>query len=81
MRALELGLVDKFVEVAPVGRPGHRSVCGCKKSLEGVPLLILLLNILIEPLIYELYIIMIFSLFQVRTTFLLNGIYIDRSKY
>jgi hypothetical protein len=28
MWALELGLVDKFVEVAPVARPGHLRLCG-----------------------------------------------------
>jgi hypothetical protein len=31
MWSLELGLVDKFVEMAPVARPGHLGVCGCKK--------------------------------------------------
>jgi hypothetical protein len=38
---LKLGLVDKFVEVAPVARPGHPRVYGSKKSPEGVPLLLL----------------------------------------
>jgi hypothetical protein len=37
MWTLELGLVDKFVEVAP----GHLSVCGRKKIPKEVPLLLL----------------------------------------
>jgi hypothetical protein len=37
MRTLELGLVDKFVEVAPVAWPTDLRVCGRKKSPEGVP--------------------------------------------
>jgi hypothetical protein len=39
---LELGLVVKFVEVAPVVRPGHPRVCGRKKSPEGVQLLLIM---------------------------------------
>jgi hypothetical protein len=35
MWTLEQGLVDKFVEVAPVGRPGHLRVCERKKPPEG----------------------------------------------
>jgi hypothetical protein len=34
---LELGIA-KFVEVAPVARPGHMRVYGHNKSPEGVPL-------------------------------------------
>jgi hypothetical protein len=37
MWTLELGLVDKLVEVAPVDRPGHLRVCGRKKFPEGLP--------------------------------------------
>jgi hypothetical protein len=37
MWTLELGLVDKFVEVAPVARPRHPRAYGRKKSPEGVP--------------------------------------------
>jgi hypothetical protein len=36
----KLGLVNKFVEVAPVARLGHLRVCGRKKSPEEVPLLL-----------------------------------------
>jgi hypothetical protein len=31
MWTLELGLVEKFVEVTPVALPGHLRVCGRKK--------------------------------------------------
>jgi hypothetical protein len=42
MRTLELGLVSRqVVEVAP---PGHTVVCGREKSLEGLPLLLYILN-------------------------------------
>jgi hypothetical protein len=40
MWTLELDLVDEFVEVAPVARPGHPRVCGRKKSPEAVPILL-----------------------------------------
>jgi hypothetical protein len=42
MWTLEIGVVDKLVEVAPVARPGLLRVCGRKKSPEGVPLFLLL---------------------------------------
>jgi hypothetical protein len=36
----ELGFsIDKYVEVAPVARPGHPRVCGRKISPQGLPLL------------------------------------------
>jgi hypothetical protein len=34
MWTLELGLVDEFVEVAPVARPGHLRMYGRKKFRE-----------------------------------------------
>jgi hypothetical protein len=37
MWTLELGLVDKFVEVAPIARPGNLRVCERKKSPKGAP--------------------------------------------
>jgi hypothetical protein len=37
MWTLELGSVDKIVEVAPVAHLGHLRVCGRKKSPEGLP--------------------------------------------
>jgi hypothetical protein len=40
MWTLELGLADKFVEVALIARPGHLRVCGRQKSPEGVAFLL-----------------------------------------
>jgi hypothetical protein len=44
MWTLELGLVDWYLEVAPVARPGHPRVCGREKSPEGVQLLLLFMK-------------------------------------
>jgi hypothetical protein len=44
MRTMKLGLVDKFVKVAPVAFPRHLRVCGCKKSTEGVKLYIIIIT-------------------------------------
>jgi hypothetical protein len=46
MWTLELGLLDKFIEVALVARPGHLTVCGCKKSPKGVSLIIFSVQII-----------------------------------
>jgi hypothetical protein len=55
MRTLELGLVDKFVEVAPEARPGHLRVCGRIKSPDGVPFNFGQSRVETTPLFYVTY--------------------------